>query len=845
MQAMKLAEKEATAKYSYGWQRAEVLGALINSVFLLALCFSIGMEAIARLISEAEVTNPKLIVIVGSAGLVSNIVGLFLFHDHGGHSHGGGGHSHGGHGHSHSGTADSEGDAARRMAKIAARRSNGQVHSNGERTPLLKPSSASLADSASSVPTELDSSSEERAEDELFVHPGELRGNIVRAAHDAGYGSHSHGGNHSKGTAGSELEHGHGHGSTGHGSRHAHDVGPEDEHGLDAEHSGQEGSMNMRGVFLHVLGDANLNMADYDSHHHQQRPRSVATGVSRKSSMASRNSQLIKKNTAPHPSSAVESRQYELRPSDILIERFNAWKRLVKNLIAYFEGIADIEANTAKELTKLGGVIQFLGEGGVQDIFYGVRERTRLIADAHANLAKTVEGSIVQHLQKLRTEIKAHVKNIQQDTGKLAASVAKERELSTKMITDLARSITMLKNTPMSVHAKEDPWFTNALVARQLQKQVHEENSLQKSIIIMQQNSEHFEEGVVRAIQMAWSTFDEWNARASASVQETWATMGQLMRSVAPTTEWTAFASRSEYLLDPDTPLRNPMTINYPGKDDPSVIPVHQGILERKKRYTKTYKESFYILTPAGYLHEFASSDISKHSVPDLSLFLPECTLGAPTNPNARSHKFHIEGKKAIGGDVGQKNGLFSMDASFTFRARSHDEMLEWWNDCKQLSKVYLTSSEPFDRSGPVPAAVRAAGYVTESEDEDEEDGSSVEEESEEEEEEEDEEETDEETDEEVGDHRHHAAAPATVGATKVEEQPSGEVPSYTAPGPDSGIQVGSDGYATEKKGPPALGPEAGNKDEAAESSAAAAGDEDAKGRFTEALEDTGKDSKA
>lgn len=41
---------------------------------------------------------------------------------------------------------------------------------------------------------------------------------------------------------------------------------------------------------------------------------------------------------------------------------------------AYFEGVADIEANTSKELTKLGAVIQvpfrhgnqFLGEGGVQ-----------------------------------------------------------------------------------------------------------------------------------------------------------------------------------------------------------------------------------------------------------------------------------------------------------------------------------------------------------------------------------------------------------------------------------------------------------------------------------------------
>jgi hypothetical protein len=43
-------------------------------------------------------------------------------------------------------------------------------------------------------------------------------------------------------------------------------------------------------------------------------------------------------------------------------------------LVAYFEGVADIENNTARELTKLGGVIQvpfragnqFLGEGGLQ-----------------------------------------------------------------------------------------------------------------------------------------------------------------------------------------------------------------------------------------------------------------------------------------------------------------------------------------------------------------------------------------------------------------------------------------------------------------------------------------------
>ena len=47
--AIKLAARQTTSpKYSYGWQRAEILGALINGVFLLALCLSIFLEAIQR-----------------------------------------------------------------------------------------------------------------------------------------------------------------------------------------------------------------------------------------------------------------------------------------------------------------------------------------------------------------------------------------------------------------------------------------------------------------------------------------------------------------------------------------------------------------------------------------------------------------------------------------------------------------------------------------------------------------------------------------------------------------------------------------------------------------------------
>lgn len=88
------------AKYTYGWKRAEILGALINAVFLIALCFTIFVEALQRLLDPPTIQNPKLVLIVGIAGLCSNLMGLAIFHDHG-HSHN---HSHSdteSHGHSH------------------------------------------------------------------------------------------------------------------------------------------------------------------------------------------------------------------------------------------------------------------------------------------------------------------------------------------------------------------------------------------------------------------------------------------------------------------------------------------------------------------------------------------------------------------------------------------------------------------------------------------------------------------------------------------------------------------------------------------------------------------------
>lgn len=93
--AVHFSEKtQATSQNTFGWIRAEVMGALVNAVFLTAMCFTISIEAGERFTVPHEIESPRVVIGVGAAGLLVNLLGLLLFHEHAGYSHSHGG-SHG------------------------------------------------------------------------------------------------------------------------------------------------------------------------------------------------------------------------------------------------------------------------------------------------------------------------------------------------------------------------------------------------------------------------------------------------------------------------------------------------------------------------------------------------------------------------------------------------------------------------------------------------------------------------------------------------------------------------------------------------------------------------------
>ncbi|WVR05770.1 hypothetical protein IAU60_002795 [Kwoniella sp. DSM 27419] len=286
---IKLATSPSDDANSYGWQRAEILGALINGVFLIALCVSIFLEAIGRIVSPPEISNAKVIVVVGSLGLLSNVVGLFLFHEHG-HSHG---HSHGGAIQLPDDDDDAQ-DGPERENSV----SDLYQHPAGTRAQIIETAqefgygqsnlSQSVDDGLNSIKSPTSGhhralSSSRRGKRASLSRPKEVRkgsasrvppaegqnetlppvGGSASSTLTALSNGHSKAHSHSHSHSDADHDHDHDHGAS-HGKKlaanasdaeagHSHDDGHGHGHG---GHGHSHGSMNMRGVFLHVLGDA-------------------------------------------------------------------------------------------------------------------------------------------------------------------------------------------------------------------------------------------------------------------------------------------------------------------------------------------------------------------------------------------------------------------------------------------------------------------------------------------------------------------------------------------------------------------------------------------------------------
>ena len=76
----KVAQKESSDNYSYGYQRFSILGAVITSIFVIVMAFFILSESIPRIFAPESVDAGGMLV-VAVVGLVFKSVSVYRLHD--------------------------------------------------------------------------------------------------------------------------------------------------------------------------------------------------------------------------------------------------------------------------------------------------------------------------------------------------------------------------------------------------------------------------------------------------------------------------------------------------------------------------------------------------------------------------------------------------------------------------------------------------------------------------------------------------------------------------------------------------------------------------------------------
>ncbi|KAL4937018.1 hypothetical protein BDV06DRAFT_227353 [Aspergillus oleicola] len=368
-------------------------------------------------------------------------------------------------------------------------------------------------------------------------------------------------------------------------------------------------------------------------------------------------------------------------PTEVLAERFQAWRKVIKDLIVFFKELQKQHEARAKLYVSSTNIMNntsipttFLKSGGLGDA-------TEILTDFHRqahyemNKAAEVESEVINQLVGLRNDLQKKTKEIKALSGDFKNSVDKEVDSTRKSVRHLHEALGLVDTDPSATSGKGDPFIVRLGVEKQVEKQIEEENYLHHAYLNLEKSGRELESIVVSEIQKAYNAYAGILKREADQTLDTVDKLRAGPVAMERDHEWNTFVANTEEMVDPRIRIRHVESITYPGKDHPAAAEVRSGMLERKSKYLKSYTPGWYVLSPT-HLHEFKSADNVAWQTPVMSLYLPEQKLGSHSQPDSTSHKFMLKGRQT---------GTMHRGHSWVFRAESYETMMAWYEDIERL----------------------------------------------------------------------------------------------------------------------------------------------------------------
>jgi hypothetical protein len=280
----------------------------------------------------------------------------------------------------------------------------------------------------------------------------------------------------------------------------------------------------------------------------------------------------------------------------------------------------------------------------------------------------------------LHTEIKNKSKELTKGAGKGSKAVDKARAHTQKHIELLGQYTATFDSHAGNMKAADDPYILQRGVMHRLNKQVQEENNNRQDLISVQNSFAQFEAHIIQTVQHGMGQFMQV---VNTQAEHTRAAYGDMVgntQRIPLDFEWNGFIQRNNtILIDPSSPARTISQIQFPNQNHRATQPLISGSLERKGKIMRSYDTNYYVVTPSKFLHEFKTDDdFAKDPVPELSLYLPDCMVGAVSG-----QKFNVKGKDVSKGKLGSS---FSMSHEVQFKAHTPQAANQWWEIIRQAA---------------------------------------------------------------------------------------------------------------------------------------------------------------
>lgn len=332
------------------------------------------------------------------------------------------------------------------------------------------------------------------------------------------------------------------------------------------------------------------------------------------------------------------------------------------------------------------------------------------MVNMHLDSEKNIKGTVLPILERLHKEIKAKGKEVQGGASKSAKAVDKARSVTQKHIELLGQQTASFDSASGNkIEKHHDPYILRRGVNHRLNKQITEENNSRQDIISVQNNFQQFEAHVIQTCQGAMDQFIQFVNGQLDRQRTMYTDMLGNAQQVPTDFEWVNFMTRNNnVLVDPDSPPRSLSNITFPNQDHKATKPLIEGSLERKSRAVmRGYSSGYYVVSAARYLHEFKDDDdFRRDPTPDLTLYLPDCVIGATDGA-----KFSVKGKDISGNMVGN---AFHTTTELQFKAHTPDDAEKWFTVIKDASRGHVAAASTSAAATPTsPAPTTPATETT------------------------------------------------------------------------------------------------------------------------------------